>query len=139
MYANSQRGALDAQQFSGFSWSSASEALLAESVEVELQNADLQCQSHLCVFFFLLAGCDGSRGFWQSLTKRETVKATPEVLRLREKSSAHSTMTFGLHSLCMKKKDDGKAVKQPKQTPRPKNNTPPEDKPQPIEPSPATK
>ena len=46
--------------------------------------------------FFSLAGCDGSRGFWQSLTKRETVKATPEVLRLREKSSAHSTMTFGI-------------------------------------------
>ena len=69
------------------------------------------------VFFFWLAGCIESRGFWQSLTKRESVKATPEVLRFEKKSSAQSTLTsifiFFLARCCLGQVPGGAPFSQP--------------------------
>ena len=51
-------------------------ALLVSDLKVKLFAQ--ACLRHLANllqrFFFLLAGCNGSRGFWQSLTKRESLR-----------------------------------------------------------------
>ena len=57
-------------------------ALAKQTKQGEKQAKTNHTKPRTEVCFFLLAGGVGSRGYWQSLTKRGSLKATPEVLRI---------------------------------------------------------